>query len=86
MDAQRAVAKGYLPKEVPPVFSSATFAQAAYALTQAKAHRGKWIDEVQLGTGWRAATPRRASESLRAPPTSRPVRSKLGKAAVAYSS
>ncbi|MGH9194903.1 MAG: RNA-directed DNA polymerase [Acidimicrobiia bacterium] len=36
MDAHRAVAKGYLPKEVPPVFSSATFAHAAFALTQTR--------------------------------------------------
>lgn len=36
MDARRAVAKGYLPKELPPVFSSATFAHAAIGLTQAR--------------------------------------------------
>ena len=33
MDPKAAVAKGYLPKELPPVFSSATFARAASSLT-----------------------------------------------------
>src|SRR5690242_15272438 len=33
MDPRAAVAKGYFPKELPPAFSSATFARAALSLS-----------------------------------------------------